>query len=231
MEERQATILKYYPLVRKIAFRISAGLPKHIDVEDLIHIGIVGLIEAIDRYNPQHSPSFSAYAQIRIQGSILDNLRKQDWVPRSVRDRSNRIERAKHELQGRLQRRPNSEEIAKHLFMSPKDFQAYLRKADVRVLLSTEDLVGENFKIGDKIADNTNDPQQTSIEQEHNTLIAFKLTQLKPREQLIVRMYYFEDYSFKEIAEQMGITESRISQIHSNVKIKLRKMLSNLSSQ
>ena len=122
MDQRQATILKYYPLVRKIAFRISSGLPKHVDVEDLIHIGIVGLIEAIDRYNPEHSPSFSAYAQIRIQGSILDNLRQQDWVPRSVRDRSKKIERARHELQGRLSRRPNSDEIAQHLFMSPKDF-------------------------------------------------------------------------------------------------------------
>ena len=218
MDQRQETILQYYPLVRKIAYRISSGLPNHVDVQDLIHIGIVGLIEALDRFNPEHSPSFGAYAQIRIQGAILDNLRKQDWVPRSVRDRSNRIAQARRELQGQLQRAPNQAELAHHLFMSPEDFQAYLRRADVRTLLSTEALIGENLRVGESIAASDPTPFDETIENEQKRLIADQLARLKPREQLLIRLYYFEDYSFKEIAQQLEITESRVSQIHSNIK-------------
>ena len=108
--QRQDLILQYFPLVKKIAYRLIKGLPNHVQVEDLINVGMVVLIEAIDKYNPENFPAFSSYAQIRIQGAMLDDLRQQDWVPRSVRDRSNQIAKAKKALITKLNREPNQDE-------------------------------------------------------------------------------------------------------------------------
>ena len=223
--QRQDLILQYFPLVKKIAYRLIKGLPNHVHVEDLINVGMVGLIEAIDKYNPENFPAFASYAQIRIQGAMLDDLRQQDWVPRSVRDRSNQIAKAKKALITKLNREPSQDEIAEFLYMSPADFQHYIRKADVRVLLSTEDTIGENLRIGDVIPDNNIDALDSEQETQMKKILHDAIKQLKPREQIIIQLYYFENYTCKQIAMELDVTESRVSQLHASIRKKLERSL------
>ena len=223
--ERQDLILQYFPLVQKIAYRLAKGLPNHVQVDDLINVGMIGLIEAIDKYNPENFPAFASYAQIRIQGAMLDDLRQQDWVPRSVRDRANQISKAKKALISKLNRDPSQDEIAEFLYMSPEDFQHYIKKADVRILLSTEDTIGENLRIGDIIPDHSMDVIDVEQEKQMKKILHQAIAQLKPREQMIVQLYYFENYTCKQIATELNVTESRVSQIHASIRQKLERAL------
>ncbi|MEC7983815.1 MAG: FliA/WhiG family RNA polymerase sigma factor [Myxococcota bacterium] len=224
--ERQKLILDYYPLVRQIAFRMAKRFPSHIDVEDLIHIGTLGLIEAIDRYQPDKVPSFSTYARSRIQGSILDEMRQHDWVPRSVRDRSNKISLAQKELKRRLNRVPEPTEVAEFLGVSVERYREMQRKSDIRVVLSMEEGADEDYRLGDTIADKSQgDPLSSTLAFEEAEQLKKHLGLLPPREQQIITMYYFKELTFKEIAKILGLTESRISQLHTSIKNKLKNLM------
>ena len=225
-KKRQQLILDYYPLVRKIAFRMAKRFPSHIEVDDLIHIGTLGLIEAIDRYQPDRVPSFSTYARIRIQGSILDEMRQHDWVPRSVRDRSNKISQAQKELKRRFNRAPTPIEVAEFIGVSIERYREMQKKSDIRVVLSMEEGAEESYRLGDTIADKGQaDPLSSTLAVEEAKLLKEHLRLLPPREQQIIKMYYFKELTFKEIAKTLGLTESRISQLHTTIKNKLKQLM------
>ncbi len=225
--ERQKLILDYYPLVRQIAFRMAKRFPSHIEVDDLIHIGTLGLIEAIDRYQPDKVPSFSTYARIRIQGSILDEMRQHDWVPRSVRDRSNKIMMAQKELKRRLNRNPSPAEVSEFLGVTIERYREMLKKSDIRIVLSMEEGADEDYRLGDTIADKSQtDPLASTLAIEEAEILKELLHSLPPREQQIIKMYYFKELTFKDIAKTLGLTESRISQLHTTIKNKLKTLLS-----
>ena len=215
---RNELILEYYPLVRQIALRVIKRLPSYIELDDLIHIGTLGLIEAIDRFNPKKTPSFNAYARMRIQGAIYDQLRQHDWVPRSVRDRAKQIQEAKTELSKTLKRKPEESEIAASLGVSLERYQTMVKRSDIQQVFSMEDGAEENQRLGDIIPDQNADPLKQALLIEQEGIIQEIILTLPEREQQIVTMYYFNEKTFKEISTTLGLTESRISQIHTEIK-------------
>jgi len=215
---RQELILQYYPLVRQIAARVIKRLPSYIDLDDLIHIGTLGLIEAIDRFPTTNSPSFNTYARMRIQGAIYDQLRQHDWVPRSVRDRAKQIRQAQQELSRTLKRRPEDSEVATFLGVTLERYQTMLKRSNIRSVISMEEGGDENQRIGDLIQTKEADPLKKTLDTEQEKLLHQHIESLSEREQQIIYMYYFKEKTFKEIAETLGLTESRISQIHSEIK-------------
>lgn len=216
--ERQQLILDYYPLVQQIAKRVIKRLPSYVDLDDLIHIGTLGLIEAIDRFSPTKTPSFQSYARMRIQGAIYDQLRVHDWVPRSVRDRAKLLRQAKAELTKKLGRTPDDSEIAESLGVTLERYQTMQQRADIQKVLSMEEGAEEHQRLGDIIPDIGADPLNKALNTERKNLIHSVINSLPEREQQIVSMYYFNDKTFKDIAQTLGLTESRISQLHSHIK-------------
>ena len=224
--DRDQLILKYYPMVRRVAYRMAKRYPRCVDADDLVHIGTLGLIDAVDRFESQRFDTFDAYARLRVQGSIVDEMRKNDWVPRSVRDRANRIKWARQELADQLERKPTLPELADFMEVSEERMAELIRTADVRVLVSTEEGEENEGTIGDKIASETESIEAAVTR--HNTGEAVRgvlEAELSDREQLIVRMYYYEDATFREISNLLGVTESRVSQLHSRIKKKLQDHL------
>ena len=220
--QRQKMIMSYYPMVRKIAYRMAKSFPSHVEVEDLINIGLVGLIEAVDRFHPERTPSFATYARIRVQGAILDEMRYNDWVPRSVRDRASQIAAAKQELQKKLGRTASLKEIADFIGISEAEAQRMYQKSDIRIVLSFEEGSDAEQRLGDIIPGQSPSPLENVKQSEEELILKELINKLPAREQQIVTMYYYKDLTFKEIAQLLGVTESRISQIHNNIKKKVR---------
>jgi RNA polymerase sigma factor for flagellar operon FliA len=222
---RNELILKYYPLVRRVAYRMAKRYPRCVDADDLVHIGTLGLIDAVDRFESNRFETFDAYARLRIQGAIVDEMRKNDWVPRSVRDRAARIDRARKELAEQLDRKPTLSELAEFMGVDEQRMIQLIATADVRTLVSTEE-GDDDGTIGDTIAS-----EAESIEAMFSRLDTHKAVRgvlqesLSDRDQLIIRMYYYEDATFKDIADFLGVTESRVSQLHTRIKKKLKDSL------
>ena len=231
IDERDDLILQHYPMVRRIAYRMARRLPRYVDVEDLVNIGMLGLIDAVDRFEPGRAASFSAYARIRVQGAIVDEMRKNDWVPRSVRDRAERIERSRRALLETLGREPSHEELAENMGITPERLDELLRTADVRVLISMEDGNDEDSTVGDTIADDDADVGEELTRHLFDEKIREVLHTLPERERLIVEMYYYRDLTFKEIARILGVTESRVSQLHSRMKRRVREHVCEVFSE
>jgi len=224
--DRDQLILKYYPMVRRVAYRMAKRYPRCVDADDLVHIGTLGLIDAVDRFESQRFDTFDAYARLRVQGAIVDEMRKNDWVPRSVRDRAARIERARAELKDQLERAPTLPELANFMQVTEERMAELIRTADVRVLVSTEEGDDDEGTIGDTIASETESIEAAVTRDNTGAAVRDVLrAELSDREQLIVRMYYYEDATFREIANLLGVTESRVSQLHSRIKKKLQDHL------
>ena len=217
-KERQQLILDYYPLVRQIAKRVIKRLPSYVDLDDLIHIGTLGLIEAIDRFSPSRTPSFQSYARMRIQGAIYDQLRQHDWVPRSVCDRSKLLKQARSELTKKLGRNPDDSEVAESLGVTLERYQTMVQRSDIQKVLSMEEGAEEHQRLGDIIPDAGADPLKSALRTEQKKLIHAVIDSLPEREQQIISMYYFNEKTFKDIAQTLGLTESRISQLHTSIK-------------
>ncbi len=226
-QNRDELIMQYYPMVRRISFRMVRRLPRHVDVEDLVNIGMLGLIDAVDRFEPGRAPSFSAYARIRVQGAIVDEMRKNDWVPRSVRDRAGRLERARQELKQQLGREPSAEQLAGRLGVTSQRLQELYRTADVRVLVSMEDGGEDEGTVGEVLA-NEEDVDASMTSRLFDEKIRDVINTLPERERSIVEMYYYRDLTFKEIAAVLGVTESRVSQLHSRMKRRLKEPMAEL---
>jgi RNA polymerase sigma factor FliA len=225
---RNTLIEHHMPLVRTIAERVLQTLPKSIDVDDLSSAGTFGLMDAINGFDLSRGIKFKTYCTTRIRGSILDELRSQDWVPRLVRLKAHRLERAIRALEGRLGRNPNQAEIAKELEITLEELQAHQAEANAKTIFSLSEKWddGDDDKDIEKVeilADRKSvNPVDTIQQRDALDMITSSLTK---KERLIILMYYYEGLTMREIGEIMELTESRVCQIHSNVMARLKAQL------
>ncbi len=218
----------YFPLVRSVAERMVMTLPASVEVDDLISMGTFGLIEAIDRYDLERGILFKTYAVNRIRGAILDELRAQDWVPRLVRYKANKVDRMGGRMQSALGRDATIFEMAEVLELEVADYQKMEKDAKAVSMLSLSDeRAGGSDDGGSRMMDLVKDHrgEDPTIEVHKSDLRALATKSLNKKEKIVVTLYYFEQLSMKEIAKVLGLTESRVCQIHSKVIEKLRTSL------
>jgi RNA polymerase sigma factor for flagellar operon FliA len=221
---------EYLPLVKTVVGRLAMSLPPHVDPEDLYSSGLVGLLNAVRNYDPCAGSSFESYAKVRIRGAIFDELRRLDWIPRSVHEKARKVQHAYEFLEQKFGRLPKEDEVAKHLELSPgqfEDLQAEIRPA---TFVCLDSLVGSDHDNEttnhEWVADRANEgPDETIAQKELTGVIAQRLQQLPEMQRKVLALYYFEDMRLREIAETFGVTESRICQIHSQAIIAIRNYL------
>lgn len=228
---RDALILNYSPLVKYVAGRLASSLPQTVETADLISYGIFGLIDAIEKYDPERSIKFETYAIARIKGSIIDELRAMDWVPRSVRSRAREIEQAYVVLENELKRVPTDTEVARHMGISVREFHEVLSKLSYTSVVSFEELwVGGERDDGQSAVgairdDSAEDPVAIFESGEIKTILADAIERLPDREKTVIALYYYEGLTLKEIGQVLGVTESRVSQLHTKSVLRLRARL------
>jgi RNA polymerase sigma factor for flagellar operon FliA len=229
---RERLVVAYSPMVKFVAGRLGAGLPSHVEDADLISYGLVGLIGAIERFEPERGIKFETFAMTRIRGAIIDELRSLDWVPRSVRSRAREIETAQAKLEHELQRAPTESELASKLNLTEEELQsALLEIANSSVyaldeLWTVSDSSGDQVSLLDTIADDSAaDPQEALASTEVKDLLTEAIGGLPEREQLVVALYYYENLTLREIGEVLGVTESRVSQLHTKAVMRLKSSL------
>lgn len=226
--ERERLLQECLPEVRYIARRIHDRLPPHVPFDDLVHAGILGLIDAIDKYDPGRNVQLKSYARFRIRGAILDSLRQMDWSPRALRRQARRIEDAQRELGATLGRAPNETEIAAHLGMPLAEYQQLLgelRGLDIGSLYTgTEDesLEGPHASLTTKEGE---DPFSQCLRSEMRGLLAEAIEELEEKERHVLGLYYLEELTMKEVGVILNIGESRVSQIHTAAILRLRSRL------
>ncbi|MAD60171.1 MAG: FliA/WhiG family RNA polymerase sigma factor [Myxococcales bacterium] len=233
--KRDNMIIEHAVLVDKIAKRIVYRLPPNVELDDLKSAGFIGLIDAIEKYSDDKGTPFKVYAEIRIRGAIMDELRAQDWVPRSVRDRHNKLQEAERNLQESLGRKPSDSELAGVLDISIEDLHKMRARSEIKSLLSLEDLKSSKNQDGTSrdALEMMSDPKQITpdLEIERNdeyAMLEQLMQRLKEKQRLVLRLYYFEDMKLKEIGVHLSITESRVSQILSEALSKLKVMINKL---
>jgi RNA polymerase sigma factor for flagellar operon FliA len=226
---RERLVVAYSPLVKYVAGRTAAGLPPHVEEADLISYGLDGLVSAIERFDLGREIKFETYAITRIKGAIIDELRSMDWVPRSVRARTREIERAHAKLEHKLQRTPTDEELAGELGISGDELQdaliAISHSSIVALdeLWSVSDSSGDQVSLMDTIEDpGAPDPAKALDVGDLKDRIADSIARLPEREKLVIALYYYENLTLREIGEVLGVTESRVSQLHTKAVLRLR---------
>jgi RNA polymerase sigma factor FliA len=229
---RERLVVAYSPLVKYVSGRMASGLPAHVEESDLISYGLVGLINAIERFEPEREIKFETYAITRIKGAIIDELRSLDWVPRSVRARAREIEKANAKLEHKLQRAPTDEEMASELNVSTEEFQDALLQisnstvAALDELWTVSDSSGDQVSLLDTLTDeNAPDPALVMDQTDLKDRVADAIARLPEREKLVVALYYYENLTLREIGEVLGVTESRVSQLHTKAVLRLRSRL------
>ena len=229
---RERLVLAYAPLVKYVAGRMSSGLPSHVEEADLISYGLLGLISAIERFEPEREIKFETFAITRIKGSIIDELRSLDWVPRSVRARAREIEKANAKLENELQRAPTDQEIADRLELTLDEFQDSLMRISNSSVVALDELWTVSDASGDQVSllDTIQDPQAIDPAREMDATemkdrLADAIARLPEREKLVVALYYYENLTLREIGEVLGVTESRVSQLHTKAVLRLKSRL------
>ena len=229
---RERLVVAYSPMVKFVAGRLGAGLPSHVEDADLISYGLMGLIGAIERFDPERGIKFVTVAMTRIRGAIIDELRSLDWVPRSVRARAREIETAQAKLEHELQRAPTEIELADKLGLTEDELQnSLLEIANSSVyaldeLWAISDSSGDQVSLLDTISDpSAADPQEALDTSEVKDRLAEAIGSLPEREQLVVALYYYENLTLREIGEVLGVTESRVSQLHTKAVMRLKSHL------
>lgn len=221
----------YMPLVRSIVARIKINLPPHIDEQDLHSVGITGLIAALKKYDPAQKKSFGSYAAMRIRGSILDELRRMDWMPRNARTNFKKLRKTVDELEQRLGRPAKEEEVRMELGLTHKEYQSLMAETRPITFLPLDNPAGsgddgEGADLYEVIPDENVQPVTSKMEKDEVTrLVAERINQLADTPRKVLAMYYFQDMRLAEIAEVFGLTESRICQIHSQAIVSLRSYI------
>lgn len=225
---RDRLILSYAPLVKYVAGRMSSALPSHVEETDLISYGLLGLIGAVERFDPNRQIKFETFAVTRIKGSIIDELRSLDWVPRSVRARAREIERASAELEHKLKRAPTDDELASALGMSMDEFQNIITQISTSSIVALDEMWnvnsgGEPLALIDTISDaRMTDPAALLDVTELRDTLADAIAKLPEREKIVVALYYYDGLTLREIGDVLGVTESRVSQLHTKAILRLK---------
>jgi RNA polymerase sigma factor for flagellar operon FliA len=220
IDARERLILQYAPLVKYVASRVATGLPASVDQADLVSYGMFGLIDALQKFEPLRGNKFETYAIPRIRGAIIDELRAMDWVPRSVRFKQREIEKALTDLESMLKRQPTERELAERLGMSMHELHEVITQISFVSVLALDETVsvgadrGEKVSLVDTLADKGFDPSTGVESQETRGLLAAAINELSEREKIVVTLYYFEGLTLAEIGDILGVTESRVCQIH-----------------
>jgi len=226
----ESYLADYAPLVKRIAHYMMAKLPASVDIDDVIQTGMLGLLDAVNRYDEKHGAQFETYAAQRIRGAILDGLRQMDWLPRSLRRDMRQIENAIGKLEQRFGRPPTEHELAGEMGMPLADYQKMLRDARGYQLISYEDFnhaEGENYldRYSDSGADN---PLDVLLDRKLRERLVSAIEALPEREKLVMGLYYEEELNLREIGETLGVSESRVCQLHSQAVARLRNHLRNV---
>lgn len=231
---RDKFIRQYMPLVKYVAGKVAVGMPNSVEYDDLVGFGQFGLLDAINKYDTSKNVKFKTYAVTRIRGAIFDELRKIDWVPRSVRQKSREIEDAVVTLESRLGRTATDSEIASSLNMSESEYHRTVMKVSGTSILSLNDVWytgddNDNMSIGNNIESPTSlNPDVIAEREEIRKVIAKAISELPEKEKMVIVLYYHEDLTFKEIGEVLEVSESRISQLHAKANERLKSKLTNL---
>ena len=221
---RNKILTSYLYIVTINAKRMSAIYKDKAELEDIVNHGVIALIECIERFDRSRGVQFDTFASIRIRGSIIDYLRKNDWIPRDIRRMSIQIENAYMELQTLLNRPPTDEEVAESIGLELNDFHKIISQTNGFFTLSYEELLNESYSFKEPES-SIKAPEQNIQEEELKSIIASSIDKLDEKERLIVSLYYYEELKLKEIAAVLGITASRVSQIHTRALIKMKKAL------
>jgi RNA polymerase sigma factor FliA len=225
---RDRLVVHYTPLLRAVAHRLGSALPSYVEVADLVQCGVFGLIDAVERFDPERSPRFESYAVARIRGAILDELRAQDWVPRTIRGRVRELERAQERLEGRLQRAATDVELAQELGLPVQEVRSLGRQVQ---LISVEALDENSGGVSEVLADD-DAPDPMAVVQAAETMrqLGIAVAQLEERDRAVVRLYYLENRTLAEIGRLLGVTESRVCQLHTRLVGRLRGRLEELAA-
>ena len=224
---RDRLIVHYSPLVKYVAGRVAVGLPQNVDQADLVSYGIFGLIDAIEKFDLGRGFKFETYAISRIKGAIIDELRSIDWVPRSVRSKARSLEKAYSKLEAQLHRTPTDAEIAEELGMTDTQLQTTFSQISFIGLVALDEMLGgqasgDSMSLGDTIADAGDGPMAAYEVEEMRQSLATAINDMPEREKIVLTLYYYEGLTLAEIGEVLGVTESRVCQIHTKSVIHLR---------
>ena len=228
---RERLILHYAPLVKYVASRVATGLPASVDQADLVSYGMFGLIDALEKFDPGRGNKFETYAIPRIKGAIIDELRAMDWVPRSVRFKAREIEKAYSDLESIHKRAPTETEVAARLGVTLRELHEVINQISFVQVVQLDEILsvgsdrGEQVSLLDTLADRGTDPTTSLEGQETRGMLAAAINSLSEREKIVVTLYYFEGLTLAEIGEILGLTESRVCQIHTKAVGQLRLQL------
>jgi len=225
---KDSLLTEHMPLVKRLAHHMKAKLPPSVEVDDLVQAGMIGLLDAIGRYEETHGAQFETYAVMRIRGAMLDELRSSDWMPRTMRQDMRKIETAMTALQQKLGRPPSESEVAKSLKLSLADYQEMLSEGGGHQLVYYEDFKNEDGSDSflDRYAhDEDADPLRALMDTDFRQAVIDAIDHLPPREKLLMGLYYEEELNLKEIGAVLGVSESRVSQLHTQAVARLRATL------
>jgi RNA polymerase sigma factor for flagellar operon FliA len=233
---RERLILHYSPLVKYVAARVGAGLPPNVEQADLVSYGIFGLIDAIEKFDLERAIKFETYAISRIRGAIIDELRALDWIPRSVRSKAREVEKTYASLEAELHRAPTEPEVAQRMGIPLSDLHQIFSQVSYVNVLALDELLnvggekGDSLSLGDTLTDHKAEDPVTAFEgEETKFLLARAIDQLSEREKIVVTLYYYEGLTLAEIGRVLGVTESRICQMHTKAVQQLRTKLAAVS--
>lgn len=225
LELKNELVLRYLPQVKSIVLRLMPTYKAYSNYDDMLSCGILGLMDAVEKYDVSRDVKFEYYAAMRIKGEIIDNIRKQDWAPSSLRRKIKAISNAYSELENRLCREPTDSEVARHLNMDEEELMSTLGKSQMFNIIHFEEMVQS-----DTAWEHTVQSQESTLEEEVENretveILGRIIDSLPEKEKLVITLYYYEEMTLKEIAEVLGVSESRVSQIHSKVVMKLRNKM------
>ena len=236
-DARERLILHYAPLVKYVAGRVSVGLPPNIEQADLVSYGIFGLIDAIEKFDPERGIKFETYAISRIKGAIIDELRAIDWIPRSVRFKAREVEKAFATLENKLHRSPTDAEVAQELGITTDELHHIFNQISFVSVVALDELLtvgserGDRLSLVDTLEDKgAEDPVAAFESEEMKSILAGAINRLAEREKIVITLYYYEGLTLAEIGQVLGVTESRVSQVHRRATITLREKLLELES-
>jgi RNA polymerase sigma factor FliA len=225
--DKNFLLTEHMPLVKRLAHQMKAKLPPSVEVDDLVQAGMIGLLDAINRYEENHGAQFETYAVLRIRGAMLDELRSSDWMPRSTRANMRKVEQAMATLQQQLGRPPSESEVAHSLKLPLAEYQELLGDSGGHQLLYYEDFHDEdgNDSFLDRYAVDDDDPLKSLLDTDFRQTVIDAIDALPPREKMLMGLYYEEELNLKEIGAVMGVSESRVSQLHTQAVARLRTYL------